>query len=130
MLLLGDQMLPDNFTLVAELRVDWKNILKRIPINLRGHLLTVETDHIGTLTSKFKYPILAIPSPSYDTLNQDISLLNCITSNVNEQLVHKIGGTKFVPPLEGNAADLVDDIIKMFDAEIIDILPGGSNVSS
>lgn len=103
------------------MRVDWKQILDRLPLIYKGHLLKVEVKHVGTISSNFKYPVLVIPHPDYLNLNKNIGLLNSIASSLNNQLVHKFSGVKFIKPLEGNSLELINKIINTFDATIIDI---------
>lgn len=114
-------IIPTTFTPLTELRVDWKQIVSRVPLKYKGHILNVDIKHIGVLSSGFKYPILAIPHKKYSRLNYNIGLLNSISEAVNNQLVYKFSGVKFIKPLEGHSLELVDKIIDMFDASIIDI---------
>jgi hypothetical protein len=112
---------PSCFTPVSEIKVDWKRVVKRLPLHLRGSILEVDTKKIGLITSDYKFPVVVIPHANYVNLNGSIELVSSLTAALNDQLVHKFSGVKFIKPLEGKGGALIAQLIDAFDAEIINV---------
>jgi hypothetical protein len=102
--------------------VDWPRILKRLKPWNRGLLLDVTLDSLALYESNFKYPILAIPHPDFQELNEHVDILSDIGAAVNNQLVHKFGGIKFVAPVSEHMQGLISKLIHEFDVYSIDII--------
>jgi hypothetical protein len=112
---------PSCFTLLAELKVDWPRVLKRVPFVYRGYLTKLNINELALFSSDYKLPVLALPHSDYIVLNRHVDALNAIASAVNTQLVHKISGIRFVPLLGEAFKETIDNLVRVFDAEIIDI---------
>ena len=113
--------LPNAFTILAELKADWPRVLKRVQIPYRGYLAMVDIKLLGLYSSNYRTPVLAIQHPRYNQLNKNINLLNAITSAVNNQLVHKISGVRFIKPMEDKEREVIESLIEAFDAELVDV---------
>ena len=115
---------PNAFSTLAEVKLEWKKLVNRLPTHVKGVLALVNTKRIATITEQFKYPIVAIEHENYLLLNKDFILLHDILLVLNTLIVHKIGGIKFVKPMEEEYGKTIDELIDTFDAEIIHIEEG------
>ena len=116
---------PVGFTITRELHADWKRVLKKINPVYVGFLLDSEPKYFELMTTSFKHPVICIPHKDYEILNTMPGLLINLMSVFGKQCVSRIGGVKFIAPLEGKNKELIHAIINQFDAEVVDILPKG-----
>jgi hypothetical protein len=124
---LGDTRMtkPPGMTLTMELTADWKRILKKLnPIYL-GFIANLTPKYFELTSSNFKFPILNIQHPDHAVLNNMPDFLFNLTSTINKQCVNKIGGIRFIPPIQDKYNRVLHDIIDMFDAEVKDIIVDG-----
>jgi hypothetical protein len=112
---------PSCFTPLAELKVDWPRVLKRLRPRYRGILLPLNKQHLQAMSSSFKYPVVAIPHEDYIELNKNVRLLAEIAGAINYQNVHRFSGVTFIAPMSPEEQELIDKIIETFDAEVIDV---------